>query len=358
MNISIFSKFTYVGGSEFRCVELANGLSKFTDHTVSLLCQNEKFPKQLSDILDKNVKLVTDSLSNPDVFYNSDAILIINSDSREFCTLDFWYGNSVSNYKYKIDLNKLAGKQMLFLFNFIISPSRNLFQFEKLGIKTSILCTNNKFFNEISTHDKFDFVRHIPRFIVRSPIDGNKIKYSKRNTDTVTFLSYSKPADSKWNNQLEEIVAFFDDKYKDSVKFRMMGVKPSLVEKLSKFTNCNIFPENHFTVQEFLLSGNVFLFMPDYRREEPWARVIAESMTSGLPIIAYNKGGTQDQVIHGNNGFLCKDYSDFLSAMMKLTEHKNLITSFGFNSMIYSKEFESQQVAKYINYIITSIHEN
>ena len=44
--ISVFSKFDMAGGSEFRCVELANGIARFSEHESFILAEKE-IPKKL-----------------------------------------------------------------------------------------------------------------------------------------------------------------------------------------------------------------------------------------------------------------------------------------------------------------------
>ena len=55
--------------------------------------------------------------------------------------------------------------------------------------------------------------------------------------------------------------------------------------------------ENEESVRDFLDQLDVFLFFPEWSREEPWSRVVAEAMVSGCPIIALDRGGTKDQVL-------------------------------------------------------------
>ena len=80
------------------------------------------------------------------------------------------------------------------------------------------------------------------------------------------------------------------------------------------------------------------------KREEPWARVIAEAMVSGCPVIALNKGGTKDQVLEGNNGFLCKKYNDYLRRVIYCIEHKEEVSIMSKNSIRISKDFYTEKI--------------
>ena len=340
--ISIHSKFKVSGGSEFRCVELANGIVKYTDQSVRILCREDRFPPQLQKILDPRVELVLDCLKKPESFYSSDKILTVNTDSREFTSIVYW--------KTFLDIEKLRGKTMVFLFNFIISPARFLGDFEKFGVKVGIITTNKRFFEEVSSKDKHVNVKHLPRMVLESPIDPSKLSRAK-NPDPSTFRAafLSKAYDDKWNDDIVPLVTKLSELSSESRKFvfKMMGVKHSLRDSLSKIPNVNVYGENTFGVGDFLKDCDVFIFFPDYKRQEPWARVIGEAMMSGLPILALDKdGGTAQQVLNGNNGFLCKTLQDFTDKSVYLFANPELSRKMGNNSAIYASEFTSENICR------------
>ena len=106
MNIGIFSKFEMCGGSEFRGCELANGIAKYTEHNVTLLTRGERIPDRLVKYLDPRELVVREALKHPHEFYSKDCVLVINTDSKEFTTLDFWNGKS-SYGPDKVDLTQI-----------------------------------------------------------------------------------------------------------------------------------------------------------------------------------------------------------------------------------------------------------
>ena len=69
-------------------------------------------------------------------------------------------------------------------------------------------------------------------------------------------------------------------------------------------------------------------------------------MTSGCPIITTNRGGNKDQVVHGNNGFLCQNLKDFIKYIYILCKNKNLYKAMSENSIRFSKEFSSENIIK------------
>ena len=110
MKFSIFSKFEMAGGSEFRCVEIANGIEKFSEHS-SLILAEKGLPSKLFPYINSNVRVIENCLSSPEYFYESDYIIVVNTDVREFSTIDYWTGKS-ARHAVKFEIDKL--KKMFF----------------------------------------------------------------------------------------------------------------------------------------------------------------------------------------------------------------------------------------------------
>jgi glycosyltransferase involved in cell wall biosynthesis len=344
MKITIFSKFNMAGGSEFRCVELCNGISQFTEHEAFLLSE-KNLPQKLFQHIDKNVNVIENCFLTPEYFYQSDVIIVINTDSRNFSTLDYWTGKSPS-HNFSLDIEKLKNTKMFFLYNFIVSPSRHLNQFKEAGIDVGIFTTNHKFFEEITKQDRYEYVKSLPRYVLTSPIDPNKLNiFERKPKSKICFGMHSKRLGNKWNDDIEKLIKDVNNRYsKDQVRFRFMGIKGDLKRKIEKIENVTCLNEDEESVKDFLSRLDVFLFFPDWKREEPWGRVIAEAMVSGCPIIALDRGGTKDQVLKFNNGFLCKRYDDYYQHVVHFLEHKEMINIMSKNSIRISKDFYAERV--------------
>jgi glycosyltransferase involved in cell wall biosynthesis len=344
MKITIFSKFNMAGGSEFRCVELCNGISKYTDHEAFLLSE-KNMPQKLFNHINKDVNVIENCFLTPEYFYQSDVIIVINTDSREFSTLDYWIGKSAS-HSHSLDIEKLKNTKMFFLYNFIVSPSRHLSQFKEVGIDVGILTTNHKFFDEITKQDRYEPVKSLPRYVLTSPIDPDKLNiFVRKPKDKICFGMHSKRLGNKWNDEIERLIKDINDRYTDDqVEFRFMGIKGDLKSKIKRIKNVTCLNEDAESVKEFLSKLDVFLFFPDWKREEPWGRVIAEAMVSGCPVIALDRGGTKDQVLKYNNGFLCKRYNDYFTHVVYFIEHREMISVMSKNSIRISKDFYTEEV--------------
>lgn len=346
MKIAIFSKFDMAGGSEFRCVELANGIGKYTEHSIFLLAE-KRIPTKLLDYIDKDVNIIENCFLTPDYFYDADIIIVVNTDAREFSTLDYWVGKS-KRHHFSIDIEKFNGKRLFFLYNFLVSPSRHLFQLSKIGADVGIITTNRKFFNEITKQDRYEFVRRLPRYILESPIDPSRLEVFVRNPkDKICFGMHSKRLDNKWNDEISRLIKDVNKRYsKGQVEFRFMGIKSGLRKEIGKIENVTCLKEDEESVRDFLSKIDVFLFFPSWKREEPWARVIAEAMVSGCPVIALDKGGTGDQILKYNNGFLCKRYKDYYQHILYLLEHKEQVSIMSKNSLLISRNFYTKKVVE------------
>lgn len=349
------------GGSEFRCVELANGIVNYTGYKPYLLAE-KTMPKKLKSYIHESVEVVENCFSQPDYFYDSDYIIVVNTDAREFSTIDYWMGKS-QRHSISIDMEKMKDKTMCFLYNFLVSPSRHLKQFYEYDIDLKIITTNRKFFDEITKQDRYEEVRIIPRYILESPIDPHKLDiFVREPEETICFGMHSKRLDNKWNDEIYNLVKEINQRYKilkdstdkpiNDIQFRFMGMKEGLRKKMSEFENVVAMKEDAEPVREFLSKIDVFLFFPDWKREEPWARVIAEAMVSGCPVIALNKGGTSDQILKYNNGILCKNYKDYYKTVVYFAEHKEIIPHMSSNSIRISRSFYSEAVVRKLLNII------
>jgi len=350
--IGIFSKFEMCGGSEIRCLELANAIDRYTDHTPLLLCE-KGMPDKLLSYKNDEVKVVENIFLpepiNLKQLYGVDSLIIINTDCKDFSTLDYWEGRS-ARHTVNIDISKIS--QMVFLYNFIVSPSRHLHTISKKGIDVRILTTNTRFFEEIGKQDRYEMVRHLPRMILNSPINTKEVCLIKNASNKIRIGRHSIGSESKFDVENLNLIKEINKRYENDIEWDFMGVPRRDKKELKKIKNVTIRDTFSIPVPKYLQDIDIFLFFVSLKREEPWSRSVAEAMASGCPILATDKGGNKDQVINGNNGFLCKNKKSFYEAIVSLMEHKERIKEMGENSILYSKFFTSEQIA---NKLVTFI---
>lgn len=350
MKIGMFSKHHMVGGSELRLVSMANAIKDYTNHSVEVFSEST-FPEKLREFLNKDINVESNFFEkdNLEKLYSLDSLLIINTDSKDFTSYDYWKGKNIKHNKC-VDLKRI--KQMCFLFNFLISPSQFLFQIGKECEDVRIITTNSKFFNEVSEQDRYYLVRHFPRLKLESPIEPKTVSQTKTYSKRIRIGMHSKGLDSKWNEDWPNLIKIINKKHSFKVEWNFMGMNENIANQIKSIDNVNLYKEFQMPVKDFLENLDIFSFFPSWKREEPWARSVAEGLMSSCPVVTIDKGGNKDQIINGNNGFLCKNFDEYLNRLNYLIEYPDMIRKLGSNAYLYSNDFTSESIInKYINFI-------
>lgn len=345
MRIGIFSKFEMVGGSERRCVEMANALARFTPHEAFLLAEDD-LPASLEPSIDSRVRvtkhLLRGAAAAPDVLYELDCLLTVNTDSKVFCRRDYWSGKS-ERHATCVDLSRIP--QRVFLFNFVVSPSRHLWELEIAGSPLKIITANRKFLEEIGDQERYRRVQHIPRITLESPINPEPLTTGKRPSSLVRIGMHSTSNGDKWNRDWPRLIHTVNDCCgAERISWRFMGVPGTMRNELGKFPNVEAVAEHTRPVPEFLRELDLFVFFTSWKREEPWSRSVAEALMSGCPVVATPRGGNRDQIVSGNNGLLCKSFEEFADATVALTQNPSMRAALGNNAALRAADYTSENV--------------
>jgi glycosyltransferase involved in cell wall biosynthesis len=289
--------------------------------------------KRLGDI-----ERVPNVFSDPNKFYECDVIIVVNTDSKEFTDIDYWKNN-------KIDISKI--KRMAFVFNFIVSPAQHLWMFEEAGVDIRLLPGNKRFYDELGSKDKYKKVSHLPKMVFESPIDPNSVFDFKTDSHLIRIGKHSKGLGSKWNKDHAQLIERINKKYPDKVIWDFMGGGKEFCESVKKFDNVILRPEFTIPVNVYLMNLDIYLFYLDWGRQECWARSQAEALMSGCPSVATDvDGGNRLQVIHGSNGYLCKNLDEFEKRLSYLIENPDMIRKLGNNARIYSRFFTTEEIIR------------
>ena len=348
MKIGIFSKIEMLGGSERRCIELVNGIAEYTAHDAFLFGEGS-IPSRVNALVNTDdVRICSNVLKDckeksKNLFEAMDKIIIINTDAKYFTHIDYWKGKT-ARHDTSIDLKK--ANDMTFLFNFIVSPSRHLYTLSQQGVNARVITANSKFFDEITKQDRYELIRNLPRTKLESPISKTSVDFPKKKVRTkISFGMHSKGLENKWNKDWEKSIKKINQRLGENrIDFHFMGMNSNVAQKINKIKNVKIYKEDTYSIRDFLNKIDVFTFFPDWKREEPWARVIGEAMMSGCPIVATAKGGNIDQVISGNNGFLFKSTNDLLEHVVYFAEHPEAIEIMGKNSRRAALDFDTRKI--------------
>jgi len=83
-------------------------------------------------------------------------------------------------------------------------------------------------------------------------------------------------------------------------------------------------PVGHRQPHSLYASFDILLVCNPPEVTDTWSRVVTEGMAAGLPVIAENRGGPAEQIDHGENGFLCGNYEEFMMALEVLAKSPKL----------------------------------
>jgi hypothetical protein len=343
MKIGIFSKCGHAGGSEFRCAELANGIARYTDHQAFLLCEGPIHPRVLMAVgkavsVRLNVVRIQEKVP---ALYGMDVIIIVNTDSREFADVEYWQGKT-ERHSCVVDLSRV--KTLVFLFNFGVEPATRLPSLFPYVSDVRIITANTPYFRSLSTLDIYREIRHLPRLVLPSPIDPSSVSTHKRPAARIRIGQYSMPYTNKFNPEIAALVTRINEKYAERVSWQFMGMPGFMAGPMARYPNVALHEVFALRVADFLEETDIFLFYPTWDREEPWARSIAEALMSGSPVVATDKGGNCDQIIPGNNGYLCRSLDDFVDHLSEMIEHPELIRVLGRNAALYGRYFSTAHV--------------
>lgn len=342
------------GGSQHRAISLANGVNRYSPHKAYLFCEqnlNDVFKE--FNLLDNEVHvtegLFYNSIHHSHIIYQMDRLIVLNSDSHDITRLDFWQGQT-KHHKQTVDLCRIP--QITFLFNALISPSQHLYTIKLKCKDVRILCANSVFMREINSEKRFDKIRTLPRMKIESPIDPATIISTKTPSDKIRIGKHARPFLNKFNPDHPELIKRINEKYGAKVHWDFMGVPGVRKPELQQFDNVTLRYEYSTSVADYLQNIDVFLFYSKWNLREAWSRSVAEAMVSGCPILANNQFGNIDQILHGNNGFLCDSLEDYEAALSHLIENPQLIQTMAKNSQTYAKQFTLERV---INKLLTFI---
>jgi hypothetical protein len=287
VRVGVFSKFDCAGGSEFRCAELANAINDAAGHRGVLIAE-ERIPDRVLAAVKFGVEIYQEVFSKPalEPLYSVDRLLVVNTDSRDFTTADYWHGRT-DRHHHHVDLARIPS--MAFLFNFIVSPARHLTTIEQYVGDLRIITGNAKFFNEISEQDRYELVRHYPRMQLESPIRSGSIETEKSPSARLRFGMHSKPLDSKWSHDFRRLIEAVDAKHGERVSWDFMGMPGELAESLRGIPNVTVRREFALSVKEYLRNVDVFVYFVSWDREEPWSRCAAEALASEKKAAAHGR---------------------------------------------------------------------
>jgi glycosyltransferase involved in cell wall biosynthesis len=104
----------------------------------------------------------------------------------------------------------------------------------------------------------------------------------------------------------------------------------------------------------YMPAFDLFL-LPSYN--EPFALVVLESMSVGVPVLSFDSGGTAEAVTDGVNGFILKEMTAkaLAARILELSKNRSLIKKAGKNALAtIKKRFTVERQVREIKNMIES----
>jgi len=145
------------------------------------------------------------------------------------------------------------------------------------------------------------------------------------------------------NNFVKEVdVDFYNRLLKDlrNVRFEFMEAHPEVVDSFANEPRMKFWKFDEIPVEVFLSRGHVYLHRMSNKWRDQYPRVVAEALAAGLPVITEPRDGTFDRVRHGETGFHCVHYDEYLLALKTLIRKENTRIAMG----MYAKDWARQNL--------------
>ena len=184
-------------------------------------------------------------------------------------------------------------------------------------------------------------------------IDRNMFSPSKRNRELIKFVSGNDlpcilfASRLVWEKNLQTMVELYRLVEKNRLNYHFIvagdGVARESLEK--QMPNASFLGKlKHQQLASMYASSDVFLF-PSVT--ETFGNVVLEAMTSGLPCVIADSGGSKDFIKHGVNGFKCSPYDahEYLNCIAEIIEKPELARQFSINGIETSKKYIWEKLA-------------
>jgi len=113
------------------------------------------------------------------------------------------------------------------------------------------------------------------------------------------------------------------------IRFEFMEAHPEVIDAFKDEPRMKFYKFNEIPVEEFLARGHVYLHRMSNAWRDQYPRVVAEALAAGLPVLSEPRDGTKDRIIHGNTGFYCCHYDEYLLNLKTLKRKEGLRSTMG-----------------------------
>jgi len=143
--------------------------------------------------------------------------------------------------------------------------------------------------------------------IIPNAIDDVKSKYIQKKTSKkfFTILFGAQNLDQTWKGT-DIIIQLIKKMENQNIKFIIFGKTEKFLKQFADYKNVNYigYIRSRKKLRKIFSNSDLFIF-PSYY--ESFGKLIIESLSCGIPVIANNAFGAKDIISHKNDGFLVKN---------------------------------------------------
>ena len=123
-----------------------------------------------------------------------------------------------------------------------------------------------------------------------------------------------------------------------NVSFEFMEAHKELVDHFKDEPRMVFHKWDSMPVPEFLSRGHVYLYRTSNKWRDQYPRVVAEALAAGLPVLTEPRDGTKDRVEHGDTGFHCVHFDEYLLALRTFRRKEKARKAMGMNAKEWAKK--------------------
>jgi hypothetical protein len=245
---------------------------------------------------------------NPDVVGECKALV--------FYTTDTIYHHDFNRPEFAKHMNNLKAKRKVMVLNYHLGTVGKA-EWTKGWDRYGFLCTQRE----------SEFQIRLPEadtFVLAPPTELSAfLEVDRSYTKKLKLIRHNAQGDAKWPRDINETLEAFWSVDK-RIEWYCMPPATFMINdpRIHKFR------VNELPVPEFLKQGNCFIYNLPANYADQGPRVIMESQSTGLAVIADNRFGARDRVTE-STGWLCDSHDDYMQAIRDIVELPSLLRTKG-----------------------------
>lgn len=166
-----------------------------------------------------------------------------------------------------------------------------------------------------------ELYQEIPSILTGNYIDPDDYSRRERANPIFSIGRLSRPDPFKYPL---DFPVFYEGMGLKDVRYRVMAWSTDLQRQYRwhRFgPEWELLPANKQSALSFLYSLDVFLYPLGHRIKESWGRAVVEAMLTGCVPVVPTGQQFHRLMLHGENGFICREFLEFKSCVRELYEN-------------------------------------